>query len=336
MHYKPIHCNTANVYNNTRSNMPANNASSANTSVEPIENTSIDIVEHCIIKKEMADDCSDTDDMSVLITELPRRQPFKFSGIETTKRSSPISSPRGGSAFNWSKFKFNRQSSCDISVSQKRRDTKLPFKKVVSESSLNTYLKKADHLESQTDRKADNSECNIYVEHVTSTESEPVVLEDLENQQNSAPSTGSVHFGSYPYSIDCVADCDFVECESGHQMSQTSSQESDASSHFESILPENNKFRRKSNLSIYFNTNNCKDSDDTVDGSASGIGGREHSESNENSQGVYEQDSCESPDQFSTGAGKQDVIVVKSDDEIEARGQVSQSSVGRKVYNTWR
>lgn len=335
MQYKPIHCNTANVYNNARSNMPADDTSCTNTSGDLVDNsaiihietTSIGPVENCETKTENEHDCIDTSDMSVSITEVPSRQPFKFSGVGATKCSSPISSPRGGSAFNWSKFKFNRLGSCD-------KDVKLPFKKVVSESSLNTYLRKADNLDSQTNRNTDNSECNKYVEHeqVAALESEPVVSKDFENQPNSTPS--SVSFGSYPYSIDsdCVAACDWLESESVHQMSQTSSQESDTSSHSESIHPEN-KYNRKSSLSIYFKTNNSNDSHLTADNSASDIDGSEHVGSYESSQAVYEQGCSERHDQCSSEAGKQDVIVVNSDDEMEARGQVSQSSDVRKVYN---
>lgn len=173
-------------------------------------------------------DTEEDDTESVVIQEIPVKQHFQFS--KETANESPKPSPCGRSAFNWSKFKFNRMNSCDwIQASQKSsKQVKKPFKKVVSESSLQTFFKK-------TDNSGENESEN---DKVASPDTDLIETQD---------ESDAVSVDSYPYSID--SDClrDVNDTLSGSQMSF--SQQSDCSSVTDTSQGYNKK---KSTLSIYF------------------------------------------------------------------------------------
>ncbi|XP_060571925.1 exonuclease 1-like [Ruditapes philippinarum] len=132
--YKPVHSNTANVY----SSVTHHASNDSEVAQDP--------------KKDLEKQASDESDLSsVSITEVSKHH-FKFS--DAKGNNSPKSSPKGGSAFKWSKFKFNRTSSTDsLSVSHKNsKEVKNPFKKVVYSNQPNRkqLMIKGGNSESQT------------------------------------------------------------------------------------------------------------------------------------------------------------------------------------------
>lgn len=198
----------------------------SNSPSKDIATNTIDITRPSI---ETIVDTEEDDKESVVIREVPVKQFFQFS--KETANESPKPSPCGRSAFNWSKFKFNRVNSCDsIQTSQKSsKQVKRPFKKVVSESSLQTFLRK-------TDNSGENESENDVVASPGS---------DLIESQDESD---AISVDSYPYSID--SDClrDVKDTLSGSQMSF--SQQSDCSSVTDTSQGDNKK--NKSTLSIYF------------------------------------------------------------------------------------
>ncbi|XP_045161100.2 exonuclease 1-like [Mercenaria mercenaria] len=287
--YKPVHSNTANVYSPATSNSPSK--------------TDIKIVN--AVKEDFRRKKSEVhDDSSVSITEVPR-QHFKFSKAVTNR--SPKFSPQGGSAFNWSKFKFNRASSSDnISLSNKTsRDVKKPFKKVVSESNLETFLKKTDKAGNSKDTES------VEIENITSLDDESMAT----GSDNSAP------LSSYPYSIDSDCLSDFylgeTECELSH--SRADSQQNDASIVTDTSSINDDKNNSKSGLSIYFKPSNYTDSQISADEVKNNA---EMNERNENSTGIYGQQCDERREDGRNNTGKHSVVLIDSDDETFSEFQL--------------
>ena len=215
--YKPVHSNTANVYSSTT---PSSSIDS---------NISKDVGENLERQEENYVD-------SVTITEVSKH--FKFSKVKG--KNSPKPSPRSGSAFNWSKFKFNRTNSTDcVSISQKNSNgVKSAFKKVVSESDLDKFLK----------GKKSNSDNESVNDRVASLETDSMATE----------SDDSVAQSSYPYSIDsdCLRDYDVIE--TGSQI-LINSQKSDTSIATDDTLIDSS-IKNKTGLSIYFKPGNNTES----------------------------------------------------------------------------
>ena len=129
-------------------------------------------------------------------------KPFSFSKVE--RNDSQKSSPSPSSAFSWSKFKFARNHSSDeLPQLEVNKNVTSQFKKVVSESNLDKFLKKKPVEMSYEDflKRGDNSATDI---------GEDKSAASLE--QDTPPSTNDSEIASlsgasgesYPYSIDSV------------------------------------------------------------------------------------------------------------------------------------
>ena len=130
-------------------------------------------------------------------------KPFSFSKVE--RNDSQKSSPSPSSAFSWSKFKFARNHSSDeLPQLEGNKNVTSQFKKVVSESNLDKFLKKKPVEMSYEDflKRGDKSGTDI-----GDGDKSAISLE-----QDTPPSTNNSEIvslsgasgESYPYSIDSV------------------------------------------------------------------------------------------------------------------------------------
>jgi hypothetical protein len=225
--YKPVHSNTANVY----SSVTHRAITDSEVAQDP--------------EKDLEKQASDESDLSsVSITEVSKHH-FKFSDVKGN--NSLKSSPKGQSAFKWSKFKFNRTSSTDsLSVSKNSKEVKNPFKKVVSESCLDTFLK---------NKKGNSDNESVNNDRVVSLDSDSMATE----------SDDSVAQSSYPYSIDsdCINDYDILETDS---QTLYDSQKSDTSVVTDKSSNDNRTCNQnKTGLSIYFKSRHKSESPISAD-----------------------------------------------------------------------
>ena len=187
--FKPVHKNTLNLYFKNGS-----------------EKFNFDQT-----KKETSENLED----AVVINE-EKMKPFNFSKLE--KSESQKSSPSPTSAFSWSKFKFTRNNSSEqLPQLDGNKNVKSQFKKVVSESNLEKYLKKQPE-ERKVEKKPTEMSYEEFLKRgnqigiedvdeaqVASLESDMVIEGDIDISPSSSADTES-----YPYSIDsaCISQTD--------------------------------------------------------------------------------------------------------------------------------
>ena len=152
-------------------------------------------------------------------------KPFSFSKVE--RNDSQKSSPSPSSAFSWSKFKFARNHSSDeLPQLEGNKNVTSQFKKVVSESNLDKFLKKPVEMSYEDFlKRGDNSGTDI-----GDGDKSAISLE-----QDTPPSTNDSEIvslsgasgESYPYSIDsvCISQPGGLDSQKSGFDSQTANQD---------------------------------------------------------------------------------------------------------------
>ena len=145
-----------------------------------------------------------------------KKQAKMFSFSKFDKSESERSSPSPTSAFSWSKFKFARNnSSNELSLSEGNKNVKSQFKRVVSDSNLDKFLKKKPVEMSYEDflKREDNSAIESGNDEGVFASLEPDTSTS-NNDSEMATLSGSSD-DSYPYSIDsaCISQTGDIDSE---------------------------------------------------------------------------------------------------------------------------
>ncbi|XP_052767199.1 exonuclease 1-like [Mya arenaria] len=288
--FRPAHSNTENVYNETGTEICDNPETDTKDSVPSVDSP-----------RTMSPSTKDRKSSSGL---------FKF----TKTSQSDVSSPASNSAFNWSKFKFNKQGSSDSLDSTKSVHN--PFKKVVSSSKSNSTSilnssATADtggminsDIDSKTDCDNDNETCDkdagftdkdleVSEQDTSLSEKEPELGDTSPSELGDARCSIS---DSYPYSIDSMY---MSQQTAGSQDSLPSlpslSQDGD-----NTVIDNSNKsVKRVPSLSIYFKPAPSDSQGSTVI-----------------SKGISDRGDTQDEPQTDSGDGPAKVVfIIESDDE---------------------
>ena len=233
--FKPVHSNTANMYNSPGSDVKTCHTVCDRLTVSDGDDDVTEVQSKTNSKNEDSDDCVKPSPVS--------SKHFRFSRTKT-KDISPSSS-----AFNWSKFKFKKQTSSEnvSSSPQVAQSLSQPFKTVRPNMNKDT----GQSVDETTSKESEKRTFNVEVEDDGESSSVGIREVTLQSADN-----------SYPYSIDSM-------CMTQSDMTQSSSQPDlpslGHSDTFSLLDSDEVSVKRVPSLSLFFQTSSQESKADSVE-----------------------------------------------------------------------